>query len=984
LSRDSWLVSASTTGSNSTKLSLTNLNNSSSDRTTMLIFTVTTKNSGLTKDTVFVIQDGIQSPFSKCISGTTNALYGSCYTNDSTAFAVGDAGTIVKSTNAGNIWKTITSGTTNNLRSVTFVTDSLGFAAGASGVVLKTTDAGSTWNSITTTTTQTLYGISFLDKQIGVACGGTAYSSSVIVRTTDGGATWSTITVPTAGVAAGLNAIALSKDSVFYTCGYSGVVLKSTDLGMTWSTVNYSSALPFMSLRVIDKNTVYLGSTKLIKTIDGGTTWTAYTLPITDYAYGITSSNDSTLYTCGAYVTKTVNYGVNWSRIQTNSNLFYSLSFRSSSNGIMVGNGIYKFASFSLSSTNLTTSALAKDTTVSIIPLGSAVDWTATADSSWISVNKLDNQTLKISVASNPGIDLRVGTITVTAKDGTNHTYTIAQNGISLSVSATTLTLGSAENSNTAFAIAATTDWTVNSSDTWLTSNVTSGSDNATVTLTAKENASLSSRDATITVSNSLLGDKIITVTQTGASPKLALASDSIGFTNTPTKADTIAVTSNTTWTASTTASWLTVSQSVTSGDGNLLITASTNTSVAARVDTVYVAASGLSTLKIVVTQKGATPVVSLTSKDASYTYPATTITVPVTANTTFGATTAASWMLISNITATSFDLSLSENTSYANRWDSISVSVAGGNTARIAIIQGAAPGSYASISCTRDNTIIESSTGTLGNSLGAIYVGRTNQGTGQSIRRGLIYFDIATNVPANAVIDSVRLSMYQIGSVKDGSINLHKVLTNWTEGTSFFDGGRGATATTGDVTWLSSSYSGTSWTTAGGDFDATVSGNKKSLVEIESGRSMSTFTTSGMATDVQYWLANSSSNYGWLIQGDETVAGNAEAFRSKDGSDRSYNSPLLKVYYSTSPATGTSTLALSGFSIYPNPASTYTIVTLSEKSNEPIYIYNLCGKLMKTTSSNNYTQQYINVSDMDAGVYLLRIGNVTQKLIIK
>jgi len=99
-----------------------------------------------------------------------------------------------------------------------------------------------------------------------------------------------------------------------------------------------------------------------------------------------------------------------------------------------------------------------------------------------------------------------------------------------------------------------------------------------------------------------------------------------------------------------------------------------------------------------------------------------------------------------------------------------------------------------------RADSIIQSVTGSLANSTGDIYVGRTNQdGTGTavlSIRRELVYFDIASNVPSGATIDSVRLNMYFSKTSGVGTnVMLHKVNTNWGEGTSSFNGESGAMA---------------------------------------------------------------------------------------------------------------------------------------------------------------------------------------------
>ena len=77
-------------------------------------------------------------------SGTTNNLNGVYLLNSGIAFVVGDAGTIVKTTDAGMTWSPLTSGTTNALHNVYFFDATQGVAVGDQGLILRTTDGGAT------------------------------------------------------------------------------------------------------------------------------------------------------------------------------------------------------------------------------------------------------------------------------------------------------------------------------------------------------------------------------------------------------------------------------------------------------------------------------------------------------------------------------------------------------------------------------------------------------------------------------------------------------------------------------------------------------------------------------------------------------------------------------------------------------------------------------------------------------------------------
>ena len=75
---------------------------------------------------------------------TLNSIF---FINAYTGYAVGQEGTIIKTTDQGNSWKILKSGTTNYLYSVYFLNPDTGYAVGYGGTILKTTDGGNNWIS---------------------------------------------------------------------------------------------------------------------------------------------------------------------------------------------------------------------------------------------------------------------------------------------------------------------------------------------------------------------------------------------------------------------------------------------------------------------------------------------------------------------------------------------------------------------------------------------------------------------------------------------------------------------------------------------------------------------------------------------------------------------------------------------------------------------------------------------------------------------
>ena len=205
------------------------------------------------------------------------------------------------------------------------------------------------------------------------------------------------------------------------------------------------------------------------------------------------------------------------------------------------------------------------------------------------------------------------------------------------------------------------------------------------------------------------------------------------------------------------------------------------------------------------------------------------------------------------------------------------------------------------------DNTMYEESD-TLSNALGRnIYSGTNNGGAlgGPDARRGLIRFAIADSIPAGATIDSVslRLNLSKVSPFVRGATptSLHVVLADWGEGTSFANlgagEGGGGSATPGDATWLDR-FRGTSlWTNPGGDFNATASATTSTTFAL----GPYVWAALQMTADVQSWLDAPAGNFGWILVGDESIAGTARQFDSHDHPTAA-NRPRLTVYYTVGP----------------------------------------------------------------------------------
>jgi hypothetical protein len=200
-------------------------------------------------------------------------------------------------------------------------------------------------------------------------------------------------------------------------------------------------------------------------------------------------------------------------------------------------------------------------------------------------------------------------------------------------------------------------------------------------------------------------------------------------------------------------------------------------------------------------------------------------------------------------------------------------------------------------INPSKDNTLYEydPAEGDMSNALGLhFFAGETGMG---ELRRGVVAFDIAGHIPPGSTITAVSLSMNVSRVPVDTAytVELHKLLADWGEGTSDAPGeeGDGAPVTSNDATWRHRFFDTIFWTNEGGDFSATVSASQ-SVGPI----GPYTWTSAQMIADVQSWLDNPGSNFGWLMLGDESTIATAKRFDTRE----SASPPVLTIQFIPGP----------------------------------------------------------------------------------
>jgi spore coat protein A len=190
------------------------------------------------------------------------------------------------------------------------------------------------------------------------------------------------------------------------------------------------------------------------------------------------------------------------------------------------------------------------------------------------------------------------------------------------------------------------------------------------------------------------------------------------------------------------------------------------------------------------------------------------------------------------------------------------------------------------------------------------LQVGRPGLSTPRQplIRRSLLLFDLSS-IPAGSNIVSARLNLFRFLPGGPGNrLYVHRVSQDWGEGNEGDSSectarpkqwGRPPTETAS--TWRYRFFGArTVWSSESGD---TVRGGSFESSFSDSGSLPSWMQAvglegSGIARDVAGWVQDPASNHGWILRGDETLAGTGMRFASRQHPDTSLH-PTLTVSFS-------------------------------------------------------------------------------------
>ena len=267
---------------------------------------------------VFYSSVTVFGQWSAANSGTTNNLNGAYLLDSGVGFAVGDAGTILKTTDAGTTWSPLTSGTTNALHAVYFFDGTQGVAVGEQGLILRTTDGGAGWQGVTSGVTDTLQSVSFTGVT-GISGG----DSQDIVYSTDAGASWQ---ISQSGFfGGGFSGAQMLSSTVGFVAGQNSIFQSllgaSTDGGATWAFQPFyfdknegggTDVFFFDQNTGVVSGTVFDGRGAIARTTDAGVSWS--TLFFDQAIQGIDFPQPTSGFAVGAggRISHSTDAGVTW------------------------------------------------------------------------------------------------------------------------------------------------------------------------------------------------------------------------------------------------------------------------------------------------------------------------------------------------------------------------------------------------------------------------------------------------------------------------------------------------------------------------------------------------------------------------------------------------------------------------------------------------------------------------------------------------
>ncbi|MHC1738153.1 MAG: YCF48-related protein [Ignavibacteriaceae bacterium] len=292
-------------------------------------------------------------------SGGYNKNYSSVFcTSENDAFAVGENGRIISTTNGGTDWNVI-SGATLSFYGIDMLNSNTGYISGSDtdadnlfAIIRKTTDGGLSWKlNKDFSDSKTLYSIDFVDNNVGFAVGvNNDNSLGFIAKTINAGVDW---TSSTNAQVSCLNSVFFTNATTGFAVGHlnwtDGKILYTSDGGANWSLIKTIDGKWLKSIYFLDEQNGFVvgnGANDIgyfLKTTDGGTNWStpvqvSYSGRYLNSVYFISTSIGFTAG-YGGVIYKTTDGGATWNppAVNPSTKELNDIKFYDNNNGYIVG-----------------------------------------------------------------------------------------------------------------------------------------------------------------------------------------------------------------------------------------------------------------------------------------------------------------------------------------------------------------------------------------------------------------------------------------------------------------------------------------------------------------------------------------------------------------------------------------------------------------------------------------------------------------------
>lgn len=324
--------------------------------------------------------------------------------------------------------------------------------------------------------------------------------------------------------------------------------------------------------------------------------------------------------------------------------------------------------------------SFASSVDLSVLGLTSTVSWSITGIPDWLSLSKTSgdgNETLSLTTTENLGLNSRSATLSLSSAEAGTLTVDVVQLGrapfLQLAASEINLT-GNAQALNLSFT--ANTSLTIESDQAWAAVGLrVAASVNETLTLDISKNPLATPRTATISFSGDGISAQSLKLVQAGL-PYLETSTNQLSAAASS-SSNSFSISSNTTWSITSTENWLTLSK--TSGEGNETITldVAENTKTTTRTATLEVKRNdGTASSLISISQAAAAPRLQLTSHESIVGAEAQSVSLSYSSNSTVTVSCAQNWVALktsADENGGTVEVSISQNTGADTRIASIS-----------------------------------------------------------------------------------------------------------------------------------------------------------------------------------------------------------------------------------------------------------------------------------------------------------------------